>query len=413
MKHFLCLFALTFSVNTFAKNGWVSSGGDLYRSDKNPWFLQNTSDVNYCVTIDGPGISVSADEVKKQISAAIAYWKNEFAEAGRASALSDGGKSIAAKIGTQTFHETDCDGTEDIRFVIGAGKLSTAQRRYLKNVRRHLGLAVRTSYDFGELRGRGFIFIASDQGREKFRSSIFENDLWSEKNMLRGVLVHELGHIFGLPHMGAGLMSEAFAEKIVSSIFFRSLSNMKELPPVLRTPEKSEGCGIGADVLRFLGVTPSSQQAKKENCLKVYLTNPNPKADERMILRLVAVQNGAEEEVGKIVLPEGKEVAKQLPLDFSMNMAGLVFLTSKQKVFTPDQLLSFKDPNDATGKAMITLDYLFGAVEMRFGATARMILKDGTSHSVYVNVGPEGYKIVAPVNGETRLIFKTDSLWFF
>ncbi|MCB0411029.1 MAG: hypothetical protein KDD22_00790, partial [Bdellovibrionales bacterium] len=58
--------------------GWVSFGGELFRFDRNPWFVKNTLKVNYCIdNYDKEGMSVSQDIALQAIEDAIAFWKDE------------------------------------------------------------------------------------------------------------------------------------------------------------------------------------------------------------------------------------------------------------------------------------------------------------------------------------------------
>ena len=68
----LFLAAMIFSsVAAADRGGWVASGGELFRFGKNPWFLKNTTTVEYCVAIDRATISASEKDVYATVNDAI------------------------------------------------------------------------------------------------------------------------------------------------------------------------------------------------------------------------------------------------------------------------------------------------------------------------------------------------------
>ncbi|MEQ1877967.1 MAG: hypothetical protein ABL958_15095, partial [Bdellovibrionia bacterium] len=122
-------------------------------------------------------------------------------------------------IGHQQFIRTDCSAQTDLRFKFGFGTLPKSESLAIDNPRSHVGLTVRTNYDEVMLRGRGFIYLASDIGPNSYYGGKgYIEKPWQHEALMYLTLVHELGHVFGLPHVGASysLMSAQFVEMILN-----------------------------------------------------------------------------------------------------------------------------------------------------------------------------------------------------
>ncbi len=76
---FLNLIFLFFSIQTFAGGGWISSGGEIFKFDRNPWFVaKNTPQAKYCLTIDKSSVSASEEQVRNSLLTAINWWKKNY-----------------------------------------------------------------------------------------------------------------------------------------------------------------------------------------------------------------------------------------------------------------------------------------------------------------------------------------------
>lgn len=207
--------------------GWVSSGGELFRYGKNPWFLKNTAVVEYCTRFDAASISATELTTKAVIKEAIAYWQSEFA----AAALASGPTPGFAQVGTQTFQDVGaCNALSasaraqvGMEFVFGEAGLESDERKTMVDPRNFVGLSIRKSYDLVSLSGKGIVYIASDIGPNAYNtaknSAHLFAEAWREKKLLLYSLIHELGHVFGIPHMGEGIMSEVFLEQLLNKRF--------------------------------------------------------------------------------------------------------------------------------------------------------------------------------------------------
>lgn len=219
----LLVFLLTSSFVVHAKSGgWISSGGENFLDGKNPWFLHGTT-ISACLNIDEAGMELPSNEIKASLDRALAYWQAEFKK--ETDHLYAPGRR-GFKLGENTFSfpaDLRCTGDESLRFIIGSGALSESEKQYLQISRKnYVGVAVRTNYDPTQLHATGFIYIASDRDlREgKLSEDIIINP-WTHPKLLELALIHELGHVYGIPHMGNSIMSEIFMDLLLSRYYYK------------------------------------------------------------------------------------------------------------------------------------------------------------------------------------------------
>ena len=181
---------------------------------RNPWFLNNVKVVKYCVLIDERNFGVDRSQAANSVKKAIAYWKAEFP----AAVLPEMQGFGRIKIATQDFIQGACDKRTDIVFQFGV--LTSSQKKFLRDPHEFGAVAVRTNYEASSMTGKGFVYVSPEHGPLAYDRSDADNNGWSDNNgqLLNLTLIHELGHIFGLPHVGSygDLMSEGFVETILT-----------------------------------------------------------------------------------------------------------------------------------------------------------------------------------------------------
>ena len=221
MTKFASLFIsfLVFASMAHASDAWTSAGGEGVREARNPWFLNNVREVSYCVEVDSVNFGASASVVQSQVKKALDFWQSEFSKASLPSLPTFG----ALKIASQNFVERSCDDTTDLRFQFGV--LSADQEARLQAPQNFAALGVRTKYSSKDLRAQGFIYLAPTNGRLAYRADGYLQDVWSRDSSeaVYLALVHELGHVFGLPHLGSygELMSEGYVESLITQSLLR------------------------------------------------------------------------------------------------------------------------------------------------------------------------------------------------
>lgn len=208
------------SYQSAAHAGWHSGGGELNANESNPWYLANTAVVPYCIQIDEANFGTSLSNAKLAIERAIAFWKNDLTYASRPV------KSLAEVV-TQEFRYVDCSADHSLTFQFGF--LSADQQAKFASLDTHpqhfVGLSIRTDYDVVNLKAKGFVYISPESGPLRFDRDVLVHNPWSgdpSGTLLKFVLMHELGHVFGIPHIDfnlawTDLMSPQFPESLLAS----------------------------------------------------------------------------------------------------------------------------------------------------------------------------------------------------
>ncbi len=364
---------------------WISSGGETLRDAHNPWWLKNTTHVDYCIEIDTTSLSASADKVEQAVTQSLAYWKTEFART--VTFFEDPYDQLKSwnhvGAGRQEFRRVPCSDAVELRFQFGYGTLTETQKSFLKNPLRFVAVAVRTHYDERLLRGKGFIFIGSDVGPHRFAPDTQAERVWSYETALQLAVIHELGHVFGIPHlgnryslMGAGIL-ELFTHKAMAPILGQVTETHNESPFFIPAP-KRRGC--------------SSDEKQKERWQRFFALETRPdcltfRFDEAD--RHFHVHGHDEKGTTKI---EGGRIGELALKVGSWPTSGvIVFLNSLQTVFPT------LDPK-------LPLGLLMGPYFVAGQGGGRLVSSKGAARSLHLQIGPEELNVSGELDGKHQNI---------
>lgn len=231
----ICVLVLTQSAHAGI---WVFGGADQIGNKYNPWFLESDKRIKYCIKIDESSFSANLAEVEELVELSINYWRLDFIKLQKLAAVGINDKGL----NLNEFKKVSCSENPDLRFLFGAGTLNETEKNFLGKYD-FLGGSVRTDYDDQLLEGKGFIYIPSDVGP---LSKIQVNQVqrpWKVKGLLYRVLVHEMGHVFGLQHSEKGVMMATYPELILKNEAYMGFSDITTLPSTVLPDSKNLDLG--------------------------------------------------------------------------------------------------------------------------------------------------------------------------
>ncbi|NRA68268.1 MAG: hypothetical protein HRU19_27535 [Pseudobacteriovorax sp.] len=215
LKRSLLAGLLIQMISTFSLgNGWSSNGGDMTRELDNIWNL-GQDPVKYCV-VSSADYPLSHNDLRQMVENSLGAWTQFFARYGLQAAkfgASQSGNRMPkfpdrkARGISLDFIELDSCPPESVdsvvRFVFG--KIIGPIQNYLYSSKESsLGVAIRKAYDHNHYRNGGYVFVAN-----------FTND----RKKIKHMLLHEMGHMFGMPHDSVFVMYEEVAHLLTDNQF--------------------------------------------------------------------------------------------------------------------------------------------------------------------------------------------------
>ncbi len=212
----MCFILFINAHSAFA--GWTSGGGELIADAHNPWFLDNTTTVSYCISIDQSNFGLNVEQIDEQFQKALRFWRAQFQTAVNKIAINGQSFHLATQVFTRQSCGNDLD-QPNVDLVLQMGVLTDKQVRQLPDMKLFAALTIRTEYNLETLAGRGFMYVAPERGPRALGFANLVDYIWSGDSGQRlfETFVHELGHLFGFPHSDSPkIMGERFVHDLVT-----------------------------------------------------------------------------------------------------------------------------------------------------------------------------------------------------
>lgn len=312
-----------------ANGGWVSSGGEVFKNGKNPWFVNNTQVVSYCISFSPSEFSVTESQAKQLVRDSLNYWKEQLNSEASINldkpVLSPSQNEI--KVAQQEFRlNSTCTGSEDLIIKFGYNSLDSEEIEHMGVPEKYLGLTIRKTYKDADLRGSGIIYVSGDLGAHAYKKTSPDviDAAWKYPKLLNYVLIHELGHVFGLAHSGSGLMSEVFLDQMLIRKF-AALYVREPISPFIKPPTEAEICDdstLPKGSQSFLA--PYFSLTYKEDCLKLIMGE-----NRKQFLIMTKKMNGSTpwKQIGTLFIDRNELI------DYSLRPALTLQLNEEQKIF--------------------------------------------------------------------------------
>ncbi len=208
MKGSVLALVLCMADTALGGNSSGSGGNREEISRVSAWFLNRPgqdNEVAYCVESDAGFYRQSAKtadaSARQTVDDAIRQWSEYL--------FVKGLDSTASMPFAYRFVARDaCRGDEDLTVYLGG--FNDRTRVIIDNNHEPVGITYKESYDYARLWSRGFIWIAPEFSYEDRSSpgTVLRFPAWRAENRLKAALLHELGHVFGSPHVDGTIMRE-------------------------------------------------------------------------------------------------------------------------------------------------------------------------------------------------------------
>jgi len=188
--------------------GWSGSGGDTNLFKDNAWFLKGREAIPYCIWRN-PDFNFSFEDLSSLVKESFDDWKIFFdkykiSERGltfRSHPGRFGGVTQGRALGLNFKNEGVCPSDKalpnGLMFVFGKTENSHIKMFNKYGTENALGFAIRNKdYDHKAYKNPGYIWISN---------------LFKEKGKLKHMLLHELGHVFGMTHDSVFVMDSDVA----------------------------------------------------------------------------------------------------------------------------------------------------------------------------------------------------------
>lgn len=254
------LTAIT-AITAAAAGGISSGGGESYLDDDEiqAWFANPPQKIDTCLKV-GKDFGLSSGKAEALVNKSIGIWQKYFKDKDVYSWHPNLGFSREFDLRTQ------CQGNESLTIYLGVSTPEIEKEKAKMNL--PVAMAKQQSYDTSKHWGKGFIWVA--------KANLYDNNgytypKWNEEERFVAIMLHELGHVFGTPHVEGTIMTERIVSLIRQNMVdyrlpqvLQSVDHNRELLPCKACPWSfREEIRVYQDSQGVDGLTPEGQIYKK------------------------------------------------------------------------------------------------------------------------------------------------------
>lgn len=251
----LCIALVIFPLKSWPKsgNGWVSSGGDdLPFGYGSSWFNNIEGTIPYCIKAD-PNYSIKQDILEKMIENSISKWKKyyyrfKFFDESRPQEYL--GPNFNYKVNNK------CTKTAKIFFIFNI------EDQNIKKLKpRYQNPFSFASFDNDNKKGYIWFSDLKNKTSNSLFRKIHDENL---ENAIEALIMHELGHTFGVPHINGTIMREdivgqldnPFLKTSIDGQAFLDFGFHKNFEAIGTIPPNQEGNPDSSIFKKFTGFPP-------------------------------------------------------------------------------------------------------------------------------------------------------------